>query len=393
MIKSFLVAEKGLSKESTFRLDSRVTIGRNSENAIHLRDPSVSRRHAMIYLMEDQAFVQDLGSHNGTFVNGKKVKRAVLSRGDTLQIGRIVLRFLQEEESQAESIALESKEVLESEISFGFDDPALSAQSQSLVDTITNAPLFSTLDEESLAKLGQAAHLVVLDRGRTIIHQGDRGESLYVILNGKVRVLIYDNQGQELLLNTLTDNDFFGEISLLTEDPRHATVQAAEETLLCELSFKALREVLDRSPEMKKKLERHCQQQLQHLEEKISAAGLVERRLHPRLNEKLSVRFSVSSSAHISAKFRGKLFQSISQDISISGIRLKVQDRLLLSLPMNCQLRLEILLPKPEGPIRCLGVLRNTANGKRGEELGYLGIEITEMPSVHRKKLERFLKS
>jgi CRP-like cAMP-binding protein len=346
----------------------------------------------MVYMMEDQAFVKDLGSHNGTFVNGKRVQRAILCRGDILQIGRVMLRFLQEEVSQGEANRLETREVLESAISVGDEREDLSPQSQGLVDTIAGVPLFAGLDKEILAQIGQAAHLVVSDRGRTIIHQGDRGKSLYIILNGKVRIFVYNNEGQEFEINTLSDNQFFGEISLLTGAPRNATAQAVEETLLCELSFNTLREVLKKSPDIRGTLESHCRQRLKDLEGKKIAAGLVERRLHPRLNEELPVRFSVSTTSQLSARFRGKLFQAISQDISISGIRLKVQDRSLPGLPTNCQFRLEIHLPKPEGSIRCLGVLRNIANSKEGRDFSYLGIEFTEMPSMHRTKLERFLK-
>jgi CRP-like cAMP-binding protein len=392
MIKSYLVIEKSSKGESSFPLETRATIGRGAENAIHLVDRSVSRRHAIVYLSEDQAFVEDLGSHNGTFVNGEKVKRALLNRGDKLQFGRVVLRLKQEEVSQAEDNALESQEVLQSEISVEFNRMDLSPESRSLLATISKMPLFSGLDDSCLVQIGQAAHPVMLDRGRTIIHQGDRGKSLYIILNGKVRVFTYDHQGQELLLNALSNNQFFGETSLLTGSPRHATVQAVEETLLCEVSFKVLKKILKKSPEMKRIMEQHCHERIKETEEKKRAAGLLERRLHPRLNEKLPVRFSVSTTSRLSVRYRGKSFQSVSQDISISGTRLKVQDRSLLSLPINCQLRLEIYLPKPEGIIRCLGVLRNTANGKETQDIGFIGVEFTEMPSIHRRKLERFLR-
>lgn len=70
-----------------FLLENRVTIGRTAENDIHLRDTTVSKQHAVAYLNEGQPIVEDLGSFNGTFVNGRSVKKTVLRSGDTLREG------------------------------------------------------------------------------------------------------------------------------------------------------------------------------------------------------------------------------------------------------------------------------------------------------------------
>lgn len=64
-----------------------VILGRDKENDIALNDKSVSRKHAQIFQKKNKLFIKDLGSVNGTFVNGEKVKSSGLSLGDTLQIG------------------------------------------------------------------------------------------------------------------------------------------------------------------------------------------------------------------------------------------------------------------------------------------------------------------
>lgn len=73
-----------------------VFLGRQVINDIPLPDRSVSRQHAVIYLMGDEAIIEDLRSHNGTFVNGKRIKRQCLSSGDIIRIGRVVLRYSEE---------------------------------------------------------------------------------------------------------------------------------------------------------------------------------------------------------------------------------------------------------------------------------------------------------
>jgi hypothetical protein len=74
-------------------------IGRHSTNDIPLPDRTVSKRHAVIGRVRGQSVVKDLGSRNGTFVNGQKVEKAILSCGDRLKVGSVMLRFFQEDET------------------------------------------------------------------------------------------------------------------------------------------------------------------------------------------------------------------------------------------------------------------------------------------------------
>jgi len=72
---------------------SPVALGRDNSNAVRLHDTEVSRRHAEIRLDDDQYRVFDLGSANGTFVNGHLVDQAPLRTGDRLQLGQTVMLY------------------------------------------------------------------------------------------------------------------------------------------------------------------------------------------------------------------------------------------------------------------------------------------------------------
>ncbi len=77
-----------------FELDKeRCTIGRLPENDIHLDDKAASSRHAAILTILNDSFIEDLGSTNGTFVNGKVIKKHALQDGDVVTIGRHELKF------------------------------------------------------------------------------------------------------------------------------------------------------------------------------------------------------------------------------------------------------------------------------------------------------------
>ena len=64
-----------------------ITLGRSAENTVTLNDHQVSSFHAKITTLFNASFIEDLGSTNGTFVNGKQITKHTLHHGDTLLIG------------------------------------------------------------------------------------------------------------------------------------------------------------------------------------------------------------------------------------------------------------------------------------------------------------------
>ena len=98
-MKSCFIVEKELVKKRFIPFYSRLTIGRQSTNDIALPDRTVSKRHAIVGRVKGQTVVKDLGSRNGTFVNGEKVEKSILLNGDRLKVGSVSLRFYQEEGS------------------------------------------------------------------------------------------------------------------------------------------------------------------------------------------------------------------------------------------------------------------------------------------------------
>ena len=100
-------------------LDTGVTyiLGRGTGSDIQLPDISVSRRHAQLWSEDEEYFVEDLGSTNGTYVNGEQVSRRKLRGGDKIRVGRLHLEFqIRDDESGSETIAPSDTVVLEGEI-------------------------------------------------------------------------------------------------------------------------------------------------------------------------------------------------------------------------------------------------------------------------------------
>ncbi len=83
-------------------LEDETLIGRNRQNDIQIRDPSVSRYHAIIRYVDGQYLVVDLASTNGTFVNGSEVSRArELRPGDRIEFGNVNVVFRSDADGEA----------------------------------------------------------------------------------------------------------------------------------------------------------------------------------------------------------------------------------------------------------------------------------------------------
>jgi len=99
-LKEFALEVKGAPKDanlgSLYLIHKVMTIGRNPDNDIVIKDPYVSGNHARFYVKNDKLFVEDLNSTNGTFVNGKRISKVEkLQEGDIIEIGRVSFKVLE----------------------------------------------------------------------------------------------------------------------------------------------------------------------------------------------------------------------------------------------------------------------------------------------------------
>jgi diguanylate cyclase (GGDEF)-like protein len=92
---AFLVVLNGKAIGTYFTIDrGKRYVGRSGSAHIQLKDQSVSRLHARVWTASGGVRLQDLGSRNGTYLNGARISESALSNGDILRIGRISLKYL-----------------------------------------------------------------------------------------------------------------------------------------------------------------------------------------------------------------------------------------------------------------------------------------------------------
>jgi CRP-like cAMP-binding protein len=119
----------------------------------------------------------------------------------------------------------------------------------SKVDSISHVPLFSRLSRGELAKVAQLADEVDLPAGKTLIREGERGREFFVLLEG-----VADVRSNTRLLPSMRAGDFFGEVALVTDHPRTATVTTSTPVRALVITDRAFRQLLRTYPEMQRKV-------------------------------------------------------------------------------------------------------------------------------------------
>ena len=94
---------------------------------------------------------------------------------------------------------------------------------------LREVPLFSEMDEQEVAGIREIMEVMKFKEGQVIIREGETGDLFYVITEGRVEVIIRDADGSDVVLHEAGPGDFFGELSMLTNEPRSARIRATED--------------------------------------------------------------------------------------------------------------------------------------------------------------------
>lgn len=115
------------------------------------------------------------------------------------------------------------------------------------VERLNRVSIFSPLSGEEIERLANASKSRIYAPGEAIVRMGRDGNSMFVIIRGSVKVQVPEKDSLRTV-NELHENDFFGEMSLLTGQPRSANVIAAEETEVLQIRKEALQPILEDNP-------------------------------------------------------------------------------------------------------------------------------------------------
>jgi CRP/FNR family transcriptional regulator len=135
---------------------------------------------------------------------------------------------------------------------------------------LAQAPLFAALDADAAEALQSASRTRQFRRGDIVFAEGESGDALYVVVEGKVKVFRTSPDGRENMLAVLGPGEMFGELSLFDPGPRTATVATITDCELASLAHEALRPWLSGRPEIGVQLLQALAQRLRRTNEAMA---------------------------------------------------------------------------------------------------------------------------
>ena len=121
-------------------------------------------------------------------------------------------------------------------------------KSESISGLLRSNPVFADLKDREVWELEQITHRRSYKEGEVVFHEGEPGVGMYIIEEGSVKVFINASDNRGIELARLEKGEFFGEVALLEDEPRSATVMAMEPTTLIGLFRPDLLDLIDRNP-------------------------------------------------------------------------------------------------------------------------------------------------
>lgn len=97
-------------------------------------------------------------------------------------------------------------------------------------ENIRNVSFFSTLSDRELDMVARIAHAKTFSKGYMVFEEGEKRDTLYIVLKGRVKVSLYDEDGREYILDIIGKDGFFGELSLFEELSGFANVMTLEQS-------------------------------------------------------------------------------------------------------------------------------------------------------------------
>jgi CRP/FNR family cyclic AMP-dependent transcriptional regulator len=141
---------------------------------------------------------------------------------------------------------------------------------------LRNVPLFSVLPEHQLALLTSVVSRKRFSRSTAVISAGDATDSLYVVISGRLKVMISDDEGREVILSMLGPNEYFGEMGLIDDHPRSASVVCVEPCEVLALSKRDFKRCLEENFEMAMAVMRGLVKRLREADGKIGSLALMD---------------------------------------------------------------------------------------------------------------------
>ena len=144
------------------------------------------------------------------------------------------------------------------------------------LDLLRRVPLFSLLTVTQAEVISGAVIKRRFKRGEALVEQGQKSNALFILLTGRARVMTSDSRGREVILATLAQGDYLGEMSIIDNEPHSATVRAEVQTDVLMLGRAEFARCLTENASMSLVVMRGLVKRLRHADRKIESLALLD---------------------------------------------------------------------------------------------------------------------
>jgi len=144
------------------------------------------------------------------------------------------------------------------------------------LDLLRRVPLFSLLTVTQAEVISGAVIKRRFKRGEVLVEQGQKSDALFILLTGRARVMSSDSRGREVILATLSQGDYLGEMSIIDNEPHSATVRAEVQTDVLMLGRTEFARCLSENASMSLVVMRGLVKRLRHADRKIESLALLD---------------------------------------------------------------------------------------------------------------------
>ncbi len=144
------------------------------------------------------------------------------------------------------------------------------------VDFLATVPLLSRIERGELQRLAVLTRERQYAKGSVILFENDPGDTLFVVRQGRVKVVLVGEDGREVILGVLGPGEYFGELSLIDEQPRSAHVIAMDDAVLLALRSDDVRRRVEASPAVAWAMLVELSRRLRRADNKIGSLALLD---------------------------------------------------------------------------------------------------------------------
>lgn len=145
-----------------------------------------------------------------------------------------------------------------------------------MTDILQQIPLFSSLNESELDAIDRVSITKIFPKEKIILLEDEDGDTLFIIMDGKVKVTTYSESGKEVIFSILNAGDFFGEMSLLDGKPRSATVVSMEDAQIQLIRRAEFYRLLEDHPRIALRLLEELASRLRKADERIESLSILD---------------------------------------------------------------------------------------------------------------------